>query len=400
VWLPFAGLTLLATLSQLFQVEVPGRQTYYPHMAFFFAGVLLLPPELFVGLIVIPHLIEWGKERVIGGPHLRNWYIQPFNIAAHIISGSVAYWAYQAFNSPLWTYTPMSVAATAVAAIIYVAVNHSLVGSALVTARGISWRGSGVFNLDSLLSDSIMALCGYIVAVLLHISPWMALPSLAPMVLAHRVFVMLKLRQDNLTDLKTGLWNKRHFEAVLNAELERARRFNRYLTVIALNLDLSQDLRHSYGRLAIDTVLTSIGRVIRTNVRQYDVAAHFEGGKFSLVLPETNPFESLVVAERLRSAIENTQIGLETSDDPVKVTASLGVSCFPGDGVDGAQLINAADQAADYAKQKGSNKTVCYSDMPTVQQPDELDTGVLTLKGEIYAPTDREVGFANPTFRK
>src|SRR6476619_8490614 len=79
-WLPFAALTLLATLSQLFQVEVPGRQNYYPHTAFFFAGVLLLPPSLFVVLVVVPHLAEWGKERILGGPHLRSWYIQPFNI--------------------------------------------------------------------------------------------------------------------------------------------------------------------------------------------------------------------------------------------------------------------------------------------------------------------------------
>src|SRR5258708_6366452 len=79
VWLPFAGLVLLATLAQLFQVEVPGRQTYCPHTAFFFAGVLLLPPSLFVVLVAVPHVVEWGKERVLGGPHLRAWYIQPFN---------------------------------------------------------------------------------------------------------------------------------------------------------------------------------------------------------------------------------------------------------------------------------------------------------------------------------
>jgi diguanylate cyclase (GGDEF)-like protein len=399
-WLPFAGLTLLATLSQLFQVEVPGRQTYYPHTAFFFAGVLLLPPSLFVALVAIPHLLEWAKERLLGGPHLRYWYIQPFNIAAHIISGSFAYVIYQSFHSPVSSYTPMSVLAATMAATGYVVVNHLLVGIALVTARDISWRGAGVLNVDSLLPDFIMACCGYIVAVLLQLSPWMALPALAPMVLVHRVFVMLKLRQDNLTDPKTGLWNRRHFENVLNAELERGRRFNRYLTVMAINLDLSQDLKHSYGRLAVDTVLIGVGRVIKSNVRQYDMAAHFEGEKFALLLPETNPFESLVVAERLRSAIESAQITVETSDTPLSVTASLGVSCFPGDGVDAAGLLRSATIAAEYAKQKGSNKTVCFADVPMIHHADEHDKSLLNLRGEIYTPpTDREVGFANPTFR-
>ena len=398
-WLPFAGLTLLATLSQLFQVEVPGRQTYYPHTAFFFAGVLLLPPPLFVALVAVPHLVEWGKERIVGGPHLRSWYIQPFNVASHVVSGSLAYWLYQGFGSPISDYTPMSVLAATVAATVYVAVNHLLVGMALVTARGISWEGSGVFSVDSLLPDFIMAYCGYIVAVLLQLSPWMALPALSPMVLVHRVFVMLRLRQDNLTDEKTGLWNKRHFDTVFNGELERGRRFNRYLTVIAINLDISEDLKHSYGRLAVDTVLASVGRIIRANIRQYDMAAHFEGERFALLLPETNPFESLVVAERLRSAIENARIGVETSETPIHVTASLGISCFPGDGIDPAELLKAATAAAGYAKQKGSNKTVCYADMPTTMGPEDRDTGVLVLKGEVYTPTDREVGFANPTFR-
>src|ERR1043165_6680575 len=105
MWLPFVGLTLLATLSQLFQVEVPGRQSYYPHTAFFFAGVLLLPPPLFVLLVTVPHLAEWVKEHVLKGPHLRSWYIQPFNIATHIVAGSAAYWLFQAFNTSVSAYS-------------------------------------------------------------------------------------------------------------------------------------------------------------------------------------------------------------------------------------------------------------------------------------------------------
>src|SRR3954447_25188785 len=76
-WLPFAGLTLLACLAQLYEAEAPGRQSYYPHLVFFFAGVLLLPPPLFVLLVTIPHVAEWAKERMAKGPHLKAWYIQP-----------------------------------------------------------------------------------------------------------------------------------------------------------------------------------------------------------------------------------------------------------------------------------------------------------------------------------
>src|SRR5437867_10841295 len=98
-WLPLIGLTLLATLSQLFAGEIRGRQSYYPHIAFFFAGVLLLPTSLFPILVVVPHMFEWAKERMLRGPHLRFWYIQPFNIASHTIAGYTVYCSYQGSDS-------------------------------------------------------------------------------------------------------------------------------------------------------------------------------------------------------------------------------------------------------------------------------------------------------------
>lgn len=399
MWLPFAGLTLLATLSQLFQVEVPGRQAYYPHTAFFFAGMLLLPPSLFVLLVAVPHLIEWGKERLLKGPHLRAWYIQPYNVAAHIVAGSAAYWVFQTFNSPVSSYAPLTLLAVTVSVGIYTLANHVLIGLALVNARGLSWKASGVFTVDSLLPDFIMCYVGYIVAILVELSPWLALPGLSPLVLVHRVFVLIHLKQNNLTDIKTGLWNMAHYNRVLAAELERATRFNRYLSIIVADLDLPREINQTYGRLALDTVLSGVGKVFRQSIRQYDVAAHFEGERFALLLPETNPFEALVVAERLRSSVEATSFQVETSKTPVEVTVSIGVTCFPGDGVESQELLNAAAQAAEYARSKGANRTVCFADMPPPMSPSSTNSGNLELKGEVYAPTEKNMGFANTAFR-
>ncbi len=398
MWLPFAGLTLLATLSQLFQVEVPGRQAYYPHTAFFFAGVLLLPPPLFVLLVAVPHLMEWAKERILKGPHLRSWYIQPFNIAGHIVAGSAAYWLFRSFGSPVSEHTPLSMLAVTLAAGAYILINHVLVGLALVMARGLSLKGSGVFALDSLLPDFIMCYVGYIVAVLVELSPWLALPALSPLVLAHRVFVQLHLKQNNLTDHKTGLWNIPHFNSVFAAELERATRFNRYLSIMVADLDLPQEINNTYGRVALNMVLANVGKVFKQSIRQYDVAAYFNGERFALLLPETNPFESLVVAERLRSSVEAATFQVETSSTPIQVTVSVGIACFPGDGVLANELLNAATDAAQYARSKGSNRTVCFADMPPITSP-LTDTGNLKLTGEVYAPTEKNVGFASPAFR-
>src|SRR5689334_698695 len=97
-WLTFAALTLFATLSQFFEAEAPGRQSYYLHTIFFFAGALMLHPFLFALLIIIPHIVEWASERLRNGIHLKAWYIQPFNISVHIIAGFTAYWIHATFN--------------------------------------------------------------------------------------------------------------------------------------------------------------------------------------------------------------------------------------------------------------------------------------------------------------
>ena len=89
-WLFFIVLTCLATLAQLFKSEAPTHQLYHPALVFLFAGVLSIPFALFIMMVIISHLAEWGKERLMKSPHLRDWYIQPFNICMHICTGFIA----------------------------------------------------------------------------------------------------------------------------------------------------------------------------------------------------------------------------------------------------------------------------------------------------------------------
>jgi hypothetical protein len=84
----FVILCVGATLAHLFKVEVPPRQTYFVGMIPFFAAVLLVQPFAFVLVVAVAHVIELIKERWVKSTLLRNWYLQPFNMAAHS-SGSV-----------------------------------------------------------------------------------------------------------------------------------------------------------------------------------------------------------------------------------------------------------------------------------------------------------------------
>jgi diguanylate cyclase (GGDEF)-like protein/putative nucleotidyltransferase with HDIG domain len=364
-WLTFAVLTVLATLAQFLEAEAPGRQSYYPHLVFFFAAVLLLHPFLFVLLVVIPHLVEWAKKRLEDSPFLRDWYIQPFNITTHIIAGSAARWVYTALNGDAVTFlTLSSVLAVTVAAFVYVVLNHFIVGLVLVLARGVSWRESGILDIENLLSDLIMLLLGAIVAVLWKLNPWLIIPALSPLVMMHRALMIPKLQQEAQTDSKTGLWNARHFVKLFTAEMERAKRFDRPLALIMADIDLLRNINNTYGHLAGDAVLAGIAEIICQNIREYDIAGRFGGEEFTIVLPEAELAKAQSLAERLRQAVEATGFEVKTSSTPIQATMSFGVACFPEDAGMPTDLIHESDVAVYQAKLKGRNCVVCASDVP------------------------------------
>lgn len=384
-WLTFAALTLFATLSQFFEAEAPGRQYYYPHMIFFFAGTLLLNPFLVALLISIPHLIEWAKERLAGSTHLRAWYIQPFNISVHIIAGLSAYWIHVTLNPNASYNSLVSVIATTLAALTYVALNHLLIGMVLVLARGISWRESGVLEFENLLTDFILIYLGSIIAVLWGINPFLIFPALLPLVLMYRALLIPTLKHQAQTDGKTGLLNARHFAEVFTEELDRTRRARRPLAVIMADLDLLRTINNTYGHLAGDVVLAGIGEAIRKTIRGNDIAGRFGGEEFAIILPELEPADAHALAERIRLAIEALRFDVATSPIPISATMSLGVACFPADGDSPTSLTQAADVAVYQAKLNGRNRVVMAADVPhsiKLENPAQVDQAAATLEAE------------------
>ncbi|HBY99532.1 MAG TPA: hypothetical protein DEP84_37285, partial [Chloroflexi bacterium] len=361
----FATLTALAIPAQLFKAEAPNHQLYYTTLLFFFAGVLLLDPSLFVLLVIIPHLIEWVKERRVNSPHLRAWYLQPFNIGTYIIAGFVARWVHMILDAGPTVSPPyFAVFAVTAAALTYVILNHFVVGLAIVLARGVSWRESRILEIENLLPDFILVFQGYIVAVVWSLNPWLILPALSPLVLISRALAIPQLKQEAQTDGKTGLLNARHFATLFTVEMERARRLDRPLALIMADLDLLRNINNTYGHLAGDTVLAGIGQIIHQVIREYDLAGRFGGEEFAIVLPETGLVEARAIAERLRQAVETAGFVVSTSTTPIHATMSLGVADFPLDANMPTDLIHEADIAVYQAKLRGRNCVVCASEVP------------------------------------
>lgn len=170
-------------------------------------------------------------------------------------------------------------------AIAYLSLNHVFVGLALVLARALSWRESGVWDVGSLITDLVLLLLGFVVVALWRLNPFLLPLALSPLLGVYRVLSIPKLERQARIDGKTGLWNARHFMELFGDEFERAERFGRPMAVIMADLDLMRNMNNTYGHLAGDTVLAGIGKLTRENSRPYAIAGRFGGEEFCIVLP-------------------------------------------------------------------------------------------------------------------
>lgn len=365
-WLLLLTLLILTTVAHLFLSQSPSHEAWGVNLVFLFTGVLLLSSFDFALIVILPHTIEWCIDLwVKKSNRLRNWSIQPFNIAVHLIAGFVArslYLALAADPASLISLNAFLAAAAAMAA--YLLVNHALIGGVLMIARGVTVRESGVFEWGNLLGDLLQFGVGYVVAVMWNLNPLLILPALSPLILIYRAVQVPKLAKEANTDAKTGLWNTRHFSELFEAELERSKRFDRPLAVVMADLDLLRNINNTYGHQAGDEVLIRIGEIIRQNVREYDIPARFGGEEFSIVLLEARVEEARSFANRIRQAIESTAFVVPTSTQPIHVTMSLGVACYPIDAESTGDLIYLADVAVYQAKLHGRNQVVCAADVP------------------------------------
>jgi diguanylate cyclase (GGDEF)-like protein len=174
-----------------------------------------------------------------------------------------------------------------------------------------------------------------------------------------------RLREADITDLKTELFNHSYFERRLNEELGRAKRYGHSISLLMLDLDNFKSYNDSYGHLAGDQVLRKIGSILRQLTRDCDIPCRFGGEEFSIILPETNSAGAELVAERIRNAIENTSFDSESPEIGNRVTASLGLaSCGPDDTTkdshEANSIIERADKALYKAKESGKNRICAF----------------------------------------
>lgn len=160
----------------------------------------------------------------------------------------------------------------------------------------------------------------------------------------------------------TGLFNRRYLETVLDRELARARRFNRDLSLLFIDIDNFKHYNDTYGHLAGDGVLKGLAGIIMKTKRMIDVACRYGGEEFVIVLPRTPKSGAMIVGERIRKKVEALKPGKGSSRYLKKpVSVSGGISTFPQDASNREDLIIRADKALYSAKGAGKNRIDFFS---------------------------------------
>lgn len=162
-------------------------------------------------------------------------------------------------------------------------------------------------------------------------------------------------RQMAITDVLTGLYNRRYFEKVLPQELERASRYRQQFSVLLIDADNFKNVNDAFGHPMGDRVLATIGQTIKKTLRTVDFAFRYGGEEFIVILPEADLISARKVAERIRVRVIASSRKLLRCAMAEPVTVSIGIAMYPRDAADGKDLVAVADQLLYRAKGAGKN---------------------------------------------
>ncbi len=163
------------------------------------------------------------------------------------------------------------------------------------------------------------------------------------------------LSQTSITDDLMQIFNRRYLMQRLEEELNRIRRYKYPLSALMLDLDFFKQVNDKYGHLQGDTTLKNLAALLKKSLRSVDIICRYGGEEIVILLPHINFHGAQLIAERLRSRVEEYYFG--TKDIPIKLTVSLGMVSFDSkDDLDVDTVIRALDRQLYEAKNSGRNK--------------------------------------------
>jgi two-component system, cell cycle response regulator len=162
----------------------------------------------------------------------------------------------------------------------------------------------------------------------------------------------------SITDPLTGIYNRGYINQRLPQEINRSIRYDRELSLVMCDIDHFKKVNDTYGHQTGDIVLKGFTKTLTGTIReQVDWAGRYGGEEFLIVLPETGLDGAMVLAERVRNAVETTLI--KTSSATIRISASFGVTGFSpvtwNQAISPEILLQEADRLLYQAKDDGRN---------------------------------------------
>ncbi len=182
-----------------------------------------------------------------------------------------------------------------------------------------------------------------------YIKNWL-LVFLVFLILTVYFLVNRDLEKDVILDKLTSLYNRNFFDKELQRKIWICRKNGNPASLVVVDIDLFKKINDNYGHLKGDEVLSKVASIIKEQIRDGDIAFRYGGEEFIVVLPGIGLDGALMVADRIRKAVENADFGLKR-----KVTVSCGVAEYnPGEKLE--QFVDRADKALYKAKNNGRNR--------------------------------------------
>lgn len=205
----------------------------------------------------------------------------------------------------------------------------------------------------------LVSLAGLVILALLGWLSW-KLQQVQAKVLEERLDHARRAEYLAFHDNLTGLPNRAYFSRLLTRGMQHARRYDKQLALLFLDLDRFKAINDSLGHDAGDELLQEISRRLGHSVRESDTVARLGGDEFVVLLPEIIEQEQIShVANKILAAVSApfTLVGQE-----FRITVSIGIARYPADGEDEQTLMKHADVAMYHAKEEGKNNAQFYSE--------------------------------------
>ena len=198
-------------------------------------------------------------------------------------------------------------------------------------------------------------------SALVHSIGYFSLTAFA--ILVFGCVIMLSHSQQRLAllhiserDALTGLLNRRSLHPRLQAELNRTERQNTTLSILLFDIDYFKQVNDTFGHKTGDKAIQHVVDIACNQLRDYDLLFRYGGEEFLICLPDTSEETAMLIANRLRKAVEVSPL---TTEQTIKMTVSIGVACTDN-ATEPDELIEQADTALYRAKQGGRNTVVNF----------------------------------------